>query len=219
MSSRKIIDLHMLFQPMVRSLLEQGQKTTTWKLFITDGYRSFDEQNSLYAQGRTKSGKIVTNARAGQSAHNFGLAVDLAFQKNGVLSYDPNLYTPVYKIARSLGFELGADWVSFSDKPHFNYPQWEKISKGEQPMTDPLKECLAQHRELVDENISMKDQIERLKMYKESLEERVRELEFAIVEDSKEIPETLIVGGKTLIIDGATADNQGFVEANYKVQT
>ena len=39
-------------------------------------YRSFDEQNHLYAQGRTKPGKIVTYAKGGQSYHNFGLAFE-----------------------------------------------------------------------------------------------------------------------------------------------
>ncbi|MDA7028670.1 M15 family metallopeptidase, partial [Bacillus sp. CLL-7-23] len=43
---------------------------------MTSGYRSFAEQNKLYAKGRTASGKIVTNAKAGQSNHNYGLAVD-----------------------------------------------------------------------------------------------------------------------------------------------
>jgi hypothetical protein len=44
---------------------------------ITDGLRTFAEQDSLFAQGRTKSGPIVTNARGGESNHNYGLAVDL----------------------------------------------------------------------------------------------------------------------------------------------
>lgn len=141
MASRKIEDLHEIFQPMVRELLKQGQDailSTGYTFFITDGFRSFDEQTTLYNQGRTTPGKIVTNAKAGQSAHNYGLAVDCAFQKNGSLSYDPSLYAPVYKIARTLGFELGADWTGFSDKPHFEHPEWEKISKGEIIMTETL---------------------------------------------------------------------------------
>lgn len=42
------------------------------------GLRTFDEQNELYAKGRTKPGGIVTKARGGQSMHNYGLAVDSA---------------------------------------------------------------------------------------------------------------------------------------------
>lgn len=130
MASRRIEDLDSRFQGMVRSLLDQGQKAISssgWVFFITDGFRSFEEQTKLYAQGRTTPGSIVTNARAGQSAHNYGLAVDMAFQKNGVLSYDKSLYDAVYPIARKLGFALGADWTSFPDKPHFEYPNWKNI--------------------------------------------------------------------------------------------
>ncbi|MFJ5622021.1 M15 family metallopeptidase [Peribacillus loiseleuriae] len=43
---------------------------------IPDGYRSIAEQDKLYAQGRTAPGKVVTNAKGGQSNHNYGLAVD-----------------------------------------------------------------------------------------------------------------------------------------------
>ena len=44
---------------------------------ITDGLRTFAEQDAIFAQGRTKPGNIVTNARGGESNHNYGLAVDL----------------------------------------------------------------------------------------------------------------------------------------------
>lgn len=53
-----------------------------WTYNITSGYRSAAQQNALFAKGRDNSGKViapqdtVTNARAGQSAHNFGCAVD-----------------------------------------------------------------------------------------------------------------------------------------------
>lgn len=43
---------------------------------IVQGLRTIEEQNDLYAQGRTKQGKKVTNAKGGSSFHNYGLAVD-----------------------------------------------------------------------------------------------------------------------------------------------
>lgn len=141
MSNRNIADLNPRFQQMVKDLLVQGQAATTggWKLFITDGLRTMQEQTDLYAQGRTKPGKIVTNAKAGQSAHNYGMAVDLAFQKNGALSYDAALYRPVYDLARKLGFFLGADWTSFKDYPHFELPNWEKEKDMTASTTSPAK--------------------------------------------------------------------------------
>ena len=47
------------------------------RLRITQALRTWDEQEELYAQGRTKKGKIVTNAKAGYSWHNYGLAIDV----------------------------------------------------------------------------------------------------------------------------------------------
>ena len=49
-----------------------------YRLDITSGFRSVADQNTLYAQGRTQPGNIVTNARGGRSLHNYGLAVDVA---------------------------------------------------------------------------------------------------------------------------------------------
>ena len=43
---------------------------------IVQGLRTFAEQDELYAQGRTKPGQIVTQARGGESNHNYGLAAD-----------------------------------------------------------------------------------------------------------------------------------------------
>ena len=44
---------------------------------IVQGLRTFAEQDALYAQGRTGPGAIVTQARGGESNHNYGLAADL----------------------------------------------------------------------------------------------------------------------------------------------
>ncbi len=128
MASRNITDLHSDFQPMVKELLSRGQeaiKHTGYTFFITDGYRSMDEQAKLYASGRTVEGNVLTMAAPGQSPHNYGLAVDLAFQKDGKLSYSNDLYNLIDPIARSLGFILGVDWTKFKDRPHFEYPYWQ----------------------------------------------------------------------------------------------
>lgn len=55
---------------------------------VYSGLRTFEEQNKLYAKGRTEAGNIVTNARGGQSMHNYGLAVDLA--PYNLLTEDPD---------------------------------------------------------------------------------------------------------------------------------
>lgn len=54
-----------------------NKRLTIYKMKITHGFRLFAEQNALLAQGRTKPGNKVTNARDGQSIYNYGLAIDI----------------------------------------------------------------------------------------------------------------------------------------------
>lgn len=97
-------------------------------------YRSIEEQDALYAQGRTKffdeNGKrlnIVTNARGGQSYHNFGLAFDVVMlidkDGNGTFetadwSIDKDMKI-VINYFKSKGWEWGGDWKTLKDTPHF----------------------------------------------------------------------------------------------------
>lgn len=105
-------------------------RLTKYKMKITHAFRSFAEQNALFAQGRTKPGNKVTNARGGQSMHNYGLAIDIClitpdgkkavwdtksdFDKDGKADW-----MEVVEEAKKLGFEWGGDWKSFYDAPHF----------------------------------------------------------------------------------------------------
>lgn len=92
---------------------------------ITQGLRTIEEQNALYAQGRTVPGPIVTNARGGQSYHNFSLAIDFVLIKGGYdMKYDGDSdgiadWVEVVSEAKVLGFSWGGDWKSFKDYPHF----------------------------------------------------------------------------------------------------
>lgn len=96
--------------------------------------RTNKEQDELFAIGRTKPGKIVTNAKGGQSYHNYGLAIDIVLlvdrDKNGtfeVASWETNVdfdgdgkadWAEVVAIFKRYGWEWCGDW-KFSDKPHF----------------------------------------------------------------------------------------------------
>lgn len=86
---------------------------------VLDGTRTFAEQDELFAQGRTKPGKKVTNARGGQSNHNYGIAWDIGLFKDGDYLEDSPLYRKVGKIGRELGLEWGGDWKSITDEPHY----------------------------------------------------------------------------------------------------
>jgi hypothetical protein len=87
-------------------------------LRVTQALRTKEEQDELYAQGRTKPGGKVTNAKGGYSYHNYGLAFDICEIKDGKAIWDIN-YELIVPYAKELGFEWGGDFKSFKDKPHF----------------------------------------------------------------------------------------------------
>lgn len=88
------------------------------ELRIVQGLRTWAEQDQLYAQGRSRPGKKVTNARGGQSNHNFGVAADLSPVVGGNVSWDEKLYQPYGKWAVEAGLSWGGNWRSFKDLPH-----------------------------------------------------------------------------------------------------
>ena len=90
------------------------------------GLRTFEEQNRLYAKGRTLApiGKkfTVTNAPGGKSWHNYGLAVDVVFKVNGAWSWaETHDWKKLGAIGQQHGLEWGGTWASIKDRPHFQY--------------------------------------------------------------------------------------------------
>jgi peptidoglycan LD-endopeptidase CwlK len=120
-------ELHPVVKERSDQLVQQAARIGIVVL-ITDGFRSLDEQNTIYEQGRTTEGNIVTNAKGGESYHNYGLAIDFALEtpSGDVIwdrQYDRNQngkgdWSEVVKIAKSLGFRWGGDWKDFKDYPH-----------------------------------------------------------------------------------------------------
>ena len=106
---------------METALSRSGNPVTITRL---GGRRTFDEQDALYAQGRTRPGNIVTRARAGQSNHNYGLAVDVVPLVNGQPTW--NVANAVWQRigdeGKRAGLNWGGDWQAFQDKPHFELP-------------------------------------------------------------------------------------------------
>lgn len=95
--------------------------------FAISGYRPFPEQAKLYFQGRTTPGKIVTNARPGMSAHNYGLAVDWCKDEDVARAglqpdWDLKDYIILQEEAEKLDLESGMSWKSFKEGPHIQVP-------------------------------------------------------------------------------------------------
>ncbi len=133
MSSRLIKDLHPTLQPIATKFLKRADVLLgDHQAFITDGFRSNKEQTKLYAQGRTKPSKIVTHARAGQSPHNYGLAFDIAFRKDGTkeAKWTLSKYKKLAKLAKDLGLTWGGTWTKFRDNPHYELKNWKQLKEG-----------------------------------------------------------------------------------------
>lgn len=90
------------------------------QLRVTDSYRSIEEQNEIYASGRTKPGPIRTNAPAGLSYHNYRRAIDVAVIKDGKSDYTKPISEDIAKIGEQEGFSWGGRWPEKKrDYPHF----------------------------------------------------------------------------------------------------
>lgn len=120
-------DLHPILETKLNRLV-QKMAESGWVVAVQSGYRSIEAQNKLYAQGRTKPGKRVTNAKGGRSYHNFGIAADVVFKVNGKWSWDDKLpWNKLGEEGKALGLEWGGDWKSIKDRPHFQYTNGLKL--------------------------------------------------------------------------------------------
>lgn len=120
------------------------------EVVITHGYRSVEDQDALFAQGRSSSGRIVTNARGGESYHNYGLAIDFALRTpKGEIVWDMERddngngkadWLEVVDLAKELGFTWGGDWANFPDYPHLQMDfglSIRDLKRGKRPATAP----------------------------------------------------------------------------------
>ena len=120
MSSRSIEDL----TPETQELYHKFaviMKAKNIPYIVTCTYRSQQEQNALYEQGRTKPGQIVTWTR--KSRHTDREAFDIAILKNGKISWNVDDYLEAGKIGRAVGLVWGGDFKTSKDRPHFEKPK------------------------------------------------------------------------------------------------
>lgn len=116
-------------------------------VLVTCTFRTHAEQEALYAQGRTTPGRIVTNARAGQSSHNFirngrpaSLALDVVPMRHGKPVWgiagdgiddnpadddkdDLELWQRVRAHFEKAGLASASRWIRFKEWPHFEHPR------------------------------------------------------------------------------------------------
>lgn len=122
----KIATLH----PAIRDEVQQkvdyinvNVLTGRVKMLVTQGLRTFEEQDKLFAQ-KPK----VTNAKGGQSIHNYGLAFDFCLVDGGKTIWDtakdfdgdkhPD-WMEVVQVFKDAGYTWGGNFRSIHDAPHF----------------------------------------------------------------------------------------------------
>lgn len=138
------VDTALAYPPFferLEALLDDAmeQRRAYW---CVDLFRTYERSDALYAQGRTTPGPIVTNARGGQSAHNFGIAADLVL--DGYLDraglqpdYRPASYELIGLLAPKHGLVWGGSW-RFRDLPHVQIPGFVTAAE-----LDPLRQAFA----------------------------------------------------------------------------
>jgi len=128
----KVTGLHPKVVDTLEEVLNEA-KARGLNVSLHSGLRTAEEQDKLYALGRTivnpdgKSadkpmGNIVTNAQAFSSWHNFGLALDIVFKDSkGNFTWNKSLeeWAQLGVVGKMFGFQWGGDWTKFPDYPHF----------------------------------------------------------------------------------------------------
>lgn len=123
---------------MKRDQLIEICQMAGFPIVVTDEYRTFAEQDALYAKGRTIQGPIVTNAKGGESLHNWRCAFDVAFKSGNGISYD-GPWEKVGRIGEIIGMEWGGRWTSPVDKPHFQFTNGYTLDDFQQGRVDDKK--------------------------------------------------------------------------------
>jgi len=108
-NSRDLNDLHPVVAEKARQFIEECKKEGI-DILITSTYRDNAAQNNIYAQGRTRPGRIVTYARGGQSFHNYRLAFDFVPLVGGKPDWKD---IELFKKCHDIGAKFGLHGLSF----------------------------------------------------------------------------------------------------------
>ena len=125
-TTANIATLHPKVRDPATKFINQVRTELGIRLVVTDAYRTYEQQDALYAKGRTAPGKVVTHARAGFSNHNFGTAIDVfPVLADGRIDPDNDkenipILKRIARIGIENGFEWGGNWPPDKrDYPHF----------------------------------------------------------------------------------------------------
>lgn len=139
-SSSHLNSLHPFVKMLAKEFLELT-KANGLDVRIYSVFRSWSEQDQLFSLGRWKLGKKVTNARGGESYHNWGLAFDAApYVNNSIPWGNIKKFKQMGYIGEKLGLSWGGHFTSIVDYPHFEYSfglsSWDLLNGIKPPILD-----------------------------------------------------------------------------------
>ena len=103
--------VHPVLAARIRAL-SVDPEAAAFTIRVTRGVSTVEEQDAIYAEGRTAPGKIVTDAKGTESNHVLGFAVDLVVDTDGNLDWKDQ---PWIALASKYGLRSGICW---HDGPH-----------------------------------------------------------------------------------------------------
>ena len=126
--------------PDLVKVIKEAIATSPYDFMITQGVRSAKYQNTLYQQGRTVRGNIVTNADGyiKKSNHQMkvdglGYAIDFAVLYKATIDWDTEskyeaVARHILEVGHKLGINLewGGSW-KFKDNPHIQIANADKV--------------------------------------------------------------------------------------------
>ncbi len=143
--SRLLVDLEPITREKVLRLIAASPLVLGRELFIVHTHRSYEEQDRIYAQGRTDEGRIVTNAKGGESWHNMtwadgtpvSHAIDFAFEERGTqhptwansTTEERKAWQLLGAMGKAIGFVWGGDFENLKDFGHFHRSGGDSIDK------------------------------------------------------------------------------------------
>jgi len=146
-ASRKLSDLVPKVALIVEKFIEACREAG-YEIIVTCTYRDDESQNALYAIGRTikgecvtaqrPMGRTVTNAKGGESFHQYKVAIDIVVLRHGKAVWDTSgdgiddnpaddetdnleLWQRVGAIGESVGLTWAGRWVKMKEYAHFQY--------------------------------------------------------------------------------------------------
>lgn len=136
MPSREVKDLQGEFRKLAENWLTLC-KEAGLDILLTCTLRSWDEQDALYAKGRTvmgegatpvkrPMGRIVTNAKGGQSAHQYGLALDFVIMDKGKPDWSGT--SDAWNQAIDLAQKHGMQSLRPMESAHLQHPNWKQLA-------------------------------------------------------------------------------------------